>query len=1458
MEGKQGFIKGMDQDTALNKRDPNSYFSAHNLRIVTGEGTSMGSLEVEKGTALSFKIPDIPEMVLTDGTIIPAQTDLKILNITSMIDELLVFTTNETSSTPNGYGQLWKCKYDEATNSIIGLLPSNKLDITLHLFYNQKLNFSTEYRIGRVVTLVETKNKVRAYWTDNYNNLRTFNYAVDNPLDTPLSSLDIFPGVNMTQPIVQSIGVGNLETPSQIQFTYRLLSVNGGSTTYAPPTALTPLPNQTVEANSFATWEAGGTGNNKSVTYELVNLDTDYDVIQHIAVVYSNSGSTTIWQFAEDSIPSSGNMTVVCSTLANAISIPFEEYSVIESGFDKCKDIEVQGNRLIAANISTNASDFEFDARAYRFNNPITLYAPETPTFPHTSLVPTPIALLKDSNNNLDDLILLGGVNTPDWNSIPEEHDAINIYNKEQENNWFDPAQQYKYQADGVTLGGEGPNIKYKFTTKTVVGNSTFDTKSDAPNHITVPSYQINEAPIYNGTLNPDGTLRPIYIQNQIANMAGPWAHSNFTGYARGETYRFAIVTYDKKDVPTFVKWIGDIKFPDVADGFPLQTYVGGQAQLHQLGIEFSVDVSSIADKISGYSIVRLPREDKDRSKLGTGFFMHFDLQTSVEYDSLMHRYFITGLGIGSGANDPFPVVGNYQYYGDDSKSFLHLADRPGQTKLTRSNDIYNRLAYLISPFGSLYTSNFTETDYIETLEYYNAELYNYYDDAGNTGVGGTDSDFAFFYKLKQQAYPTHPLERLQVQKSKDLYPGEVILTSNDFMSDLNTSLGANGGDAANTSYTRDKALLISGTNEYVPLGIGAARRFLRLHTPSSSGGTDLTPTLPHVVYQAPEWQNVSNPGDFTFWYGPTDPGSSIELDFNGGYRTTEDVTFKSVGYRRYLLNQYGGNSFESRSTNSYQYIGHYQSTKPVAAHNLTTQVFGGDVYVNYYDEEMLERNISAVQNPLEIFKPNGDNHLGVAVCGPVESMVNTNWRNGRNWAKDRESTNMGAYAQNSTSIYPVWNKEDEVQNKFFAEDFLSQYTTEHPFQLWASNVKINGELSDSWRQFPIANKTEVDGIHGPINRILSFKNNLLFYQDKAFGIASLDERSIIQDQSGQELVLGDGGVFPTYTYLSKNTGTIHQFSVVDTESAVYHYDARLKKFYQFTGGPTPLSDLKGMSSFFANNVLGTITEIDKTTRAINPTGVHGVYDQRFNRVLYTFLGTESTKNIKEFRDVNGNYVFPPNSYVTVGTVTYYTELGTTILATDPPTSPNLAVNSLFKVVEIGFTISYNEMLQNFESFYDYKPTLYLEYGRRLLSVSPYENNKAYVHNEGLYGQYYDTLISTSKLHTILAQPYHINKIWNNLSWFGEVYDLNGNDKFDVTLDRIKYFNNYQESPTVFLANDAKRRMRTWRTIIPRELDNSLSRFRNPWLECVLEYDNTNGYRHILHELIYSFSPIKF
>lgn len=53
------FLTGMDQDTSISKYKPTSYYSANNMRLTSMDGVSLGTIENEKGMAISFKFPNV-------------------------------------------------------------------------------------------------------------------------------------------------------------------------------------------------------------------------------------------------------------------------------------------------------------------------------------------------------------------------------------------------------------------------------------------------------------------------------------------------------------------------------------------------------------------------------------------------------------------------------------------------------------------------------------------------------------------------------------------------------------------------------------------------------------------------------------------------------------------------------------------------------------------------------------------------------------------------------------------------------------------------------------------------------------------------------------------------------------------------------------------------------------------------------------------------------------------------------------------------------------------------------------------------------------------------------------------------------------------------------------------------------------------------------------------------------
>ena len=112
-----------------------------------------------------------------------------------------------------------------------------------------------------------------------------------------------------------------------------------------------------------------------------------------------------------------------------------------------------------------------------------------------------------------------------------------------------------------------------------------------------------------------------------------------------------------------------------------------------------------------------------------------------------------------------------------------------------------------------------------------------------------------------------------------------------------------------------------------------------------------------------------------------------------------------------------------------------------------------------------------------------------------------------------------------------------EVHNypEYFPEIPLSVESKENDIMVYSSRPKTNGEIVDSWSKFGFNEFLEVDGQYGPITALELVNNNMIFFQPEGIGRLSINDRSLIQDDSGTALLLGTGGVLQRYDYIATN-----------------------------------------------------------------------------------------------------------------------------------------------------------------------------------------------------------------------------------------------------------------------------------------------------------------------------------
>ena len=329
------------------------------------------------------------------------------------------------------------------------------------------------------------------------------------------------------------------------------------------------------------------------------------------------------------------------------------------------------------------------------------------------------------------------------------------------------------------------------------------------------------------------------------------------------------------------------------------------------------------------------------------------------------------------------------------------------------------------------------------------------------------------------------------------------------------------------------------------------------------------------------------------------------------------------VNYERTLLTQYGGYSYTAKQNTVYQLSGKLRSC---SGNSNTSKVFGGDTYICVFD---------FVQNMLDSENNIPDDNLKHKTCVyiPVETSLNLTLRHDTCPSKDTfaatsskltESVELGfrvwpdggtfgAYPSNLSDLYlynTVYSR--EPNGKIYSGKPLNFTSVkDNDCDVTSSERHLSGEYIDSWTNFRFNNKITVNTSNGALTKLHVFRNQVMFWQDKAFGIFSFNDRKVITDPNGTQLILGVGSVLEYFQYLSEMSGTKFTRSVVDSGAALYWYDGINRKLMMSQGGKEEsISDISDVAPLFKRS------EFD------NPIDVIGVFDKSTRRVLFT------TKNI--------------------------------------------------------------------------------------------------------------------------------------------------------------------------------------------------------------------------------------
>lgn len=263
-------------------------------------------------------------------------------------------------------------------------------------------------------------------------------------------------------------------------------------------------------------------------------------------------------------------------------------------------------------------------------------------------------------------------------------------------------------------------------------------------------------------------------------------------------------------------------------------------------------------------------------------------------------------------------------------------------------------------------------------------------------------------------------------------------------------------------------------------------------------------------------------------------------------------------------VSPYGGYNYSSRSLNTYYSYGDIfdQSDNGI--------VFDGDCYImplecvtqhKYYYSRIKYPTITSIIYAI-----------------PVETNINLAYTYGNEFSRNVDQEYISNLQIEPSNVYNYYSQDKPLYNYntvysvnpsaklYAATDLESDIDLQNTdYRCYYSNPKTNDENVDSWSKFMPINYLDVDSRYGEITNLVSFKDKLMFWQDRAVGQLSVNERAQVLDESNQSLILGSGGVLSRYDYIDQITGmSKEKYADTQSTSVLYWYDDKNKELKSY------------------------------------------------------------------------------------------------------------------------------------------------------------------------------------------------------------------------------------------------------------------------------------------------------
>lgn len=1523
------FIGGMDQDTAPGKFKNDRYFTADNMRLTTKDPMSIGNIENEKGNELSFTFPDSADQIYvfdinvdgtwqatfgfngsttsvttttgnisdylfgfiedsaslyTPGSLLFSSTvkgyeysiyeNLRIMrrgnrfvvfgkNLTSLTmtktggdagtevvqngqtltdntivgyanlrDKLILFSTNKANiaeSPTTTSGAIWMIEYND--NDAVVDIDTSSLDISKHLIYAGDINLSL-YNAIKAVAFRINDDTGKVYWTDNYNNIRHINVYDYNSAAILEENLNLIPKLDMSKPQVKDLLNGGSYSSGVVYYSYQLYNKYGSESIMSPVSNGINLTESLTTLSDTSKFLGSAIDSNtaKAVKISIDDIDNNFDRMRLFSIFYESVDATPRISIVFDKrIRQVSSMEVIDDGFTFVGTITLQELRDYEKLLFSCKDMTLKDNRLICTNILEDVFDVDYDARAYR----------------HDSA----------GDFSIDGAAAITG-NDTNYNAVDDYADCV-----------AGAYPTYKFQNDGSTIGGEGVNVTYNFAN----ADLAIDKNSDIP-HTYSAGREFQE------WSSLDSSLSDNY---SYSNYASPINASQMVGYKRGETYRCGIIFRDSRGRISPVKWIADMRFPEMDDLiFTVDETTGESVQYLDFGTGNGVPVTEtpIYDEEKEYNDYFYTVDDTD-DHIHT-FTLVFggetatidiggngDLVTADTYYNAINDVLISTFnGVVTAS---MGIVSDKIYIKLTIRSLTSFAI--GTANISNANGpiVYSFINNAASSGSSAAVSSNTTVSNIDNVSTAHV-LYPVIavdnvplDDDGNrcsyqiVRVKRDEKDMSRLAQglllptinassVTSESYPVCDMEMQTEDNPMTIFGDDndatgLYLKDNYLVNIISPDINFRSYDVRKSDVLRITGLVPANKRYYES---HKNTKILKIRSVTAASSTspiegiisysgivkaDELLSIEPTVHTIKDF-NIRNiiKGNANGKHNAALAGTSLFVALASKLSTVVDANMHISEIVRTLAAQYGGSTYYNRQNNEYIGCGHFKTGHSGSDNNY---VFGGDTYIAYFDY------LRAMWTDKDVVKSNS--HTGnyqQVLYIPVETVVNLDYRYDKSYSKLANILSDNAkYLQERAGDYSGIVGEDTAGDEV---NYLQEYDLYLENRVYSKEnetiiylPKLEEEDISYRRDSDIIISEEfsynvltdnfikfLPDNHKILNSEYGPINGIINYNDNV--VIFQDKAVGIQQVNERSLVTDHTGA----TLVLGTGDVLGQYSYLTTSSGCMHRSSIVSAdsgLYYFDAITRTFNTISGMKEVEVSTLKGM--------------------SSYFDRIIHNDIVDSDEPLLKR------------------GVAAIYDENNKRILVT-------------YRDGPYGFTVSYNELLGVFESLYDYQPSIYVKtFENRILSVDATVGGNLedmYLHDAGDYGDYYG--VKSSSFVTFIANDKPlVNKIFSNVEFNSRVSLVSPysptDTYYDETINFVQMYNDYQDTGELTVVQDAsgdvqpsspleiKRRHRKWRFAIPRDddpLSTRSTRFSSTYLFIKFKYTNNADKKFTLDDVL--------